>query len=334
MTFNQRSNIQPEVSKEIFIFLESETIGYVIPSTVNRRIFYTEKNIIPTKQQPDPSLLVLGILSADNKIHMRNAQRETWLSDGLIQYRFLVDRETDELRKENDTFGDIVFLNATFSGYATGYGEKLDLWLKYAWKHFPNVTLYGKCDDDVYVCSSQMQTELQSIAHGRLYYGWTHFHWLTAKNRLFVLLSGRPIPLADMSKSAYNYHDEMFVLVGRDLVRPIVSRPYCYPKGCVGKWDDTRTCKDPDKCISNKTNWDTNIADTSLAHWMNDTSGHDIDIVPANTKMLHYQERFYKKDQWFDVFKQDLCSSYLLKHGNVTPAEMKWIFNHTKSQKH
>ena len=71
----------------------------------------------------------------------------------------MLDKETPELLQENQTFGDIVFLNSSFSGYATGYGEKLDLWLKYAWVHFPDMILYGKADDDVYVCSNKMVRE-------------------------------------------------------------------------------------------------------------------------------------------------------------------------------
>ena len=74
------------------------------------------------------SLIVIGIISADHKINQRNAQRSTWLSKGFFQYRFLLDRETPELRDENKRYGDIYFLNATHSGYATAYGEKIHLW--------------------------------------------------------------------------------------------------------------------------------------------------------------------------------------------------------------
>ena len=270
----------------------------------------------------DPSLLVLGIISADNKIDLRNAQRTTWLSKGLIQYRYLLDRETPALILENDTFGDLVFLNATHSGYATAYGEKLDLWFKYAWEHFPNVTLYGKADDDVYVCACQMYAKLHTLAHNRLYYGWMHSEWMTFTNRMKYHLYGKPLPLPDLGRHRYNFHDEMFVLVGRDLIEPLISREYCYPKNCEGTFDDTRECEDPDGCISNEHNWDTNIGDTSLVHWMNDTSGYNIDIVPGNKEMLHYQRGWFQ----FDVYNDNLCDAHLVKHGLVTPDEMEWIF--------
>ena len=115
--------------------------------------------------------------------------------------------------------------------------------LKYAWEAFPDATLYGKVDDDVYVCGCQMYSYLHKIAHGRLYFGWLQTGWLTYWNQLRYRWFNKPFSLPDLPPHFYNYHDEMFVLIGRDLVKPIVSRPYCYPTGCTGEFDITRNCE-------------------------------------------------------------------------------------------
>ena len=41
-----------------------------------------------------------------------------------------------------------------FKLWAKGFGEKLLIWLRSAYTNFPNADLYGKADDDVYVCPS------------------------------------------------------------------------------------------------------------------------------------------------------------------------------------
>ena len=145
-------------------------------------------------------MLIIGIVSADRKVSQRNAQRETWLSSGLFPYRFLLDRKTPELELENEKFGDIVFLNATHSGYAVAYGEKLDIWFKYAMEHFPNRTLYGKVDDDVFVCAEEMYKTLVRIAHSRLYYGFLHTEWLSWKDQVKYWRTRKPKPLPESSR--------------------------------------------------------------------------------------------------------------------------------------
>ena len=144
-------------------------------------------------------MLIIGIVSADHKEYQRNAQRETWLSSGLFPYRFLLDRETPELKLENEKYGDIVFLNSTHSGYAVAYGEKLDIWFKYAMKHFPNRTLYGKVDDDVFVCAEEMYRTILQIAHSRLYYGWLHIEFLSWADQIKYRLTKKPKPFPDSS---------------------------------------------------------------------------------------------------------------------------------------
>ena len=66
----------------------------------------------------------------------------------------MIDKWTDEWRAENDIFGDIVNVNASFSGYAQGYGEKLYNWYQYVAKNYPEGTIVGKTDDDFFGCAN------------------------------------------------------------------------------------------------------------------------------------------------------------------------------------
>ena len=51
-------------------------------------------------------------------------------------------------------FGDIVNVNASFNGYAKGYGEKLYNWYEYVAQNYPEGTIAGKTDDDFFGCSN------------------------------------------------------------------------------------------------------------------------------------------------------------------------------------
>ena len=88
--------------------------------------------------------IVVGILSADFNLKLRNAARETWLSYGLFRYKFLLDNETPELLEEQEKYGDILFIESKYSGKAYRFGEKLYRWLKYAVEHFSDAELIVK----------------------------------------------------------------------------------------------------------------------------------------------------------------------------------------------
>ena len=47
------------------------------------------------------------------------------------------------------------------------------------------------------------------------------------------------------------------------------------------------TCKDPEHCIADKNNWDTNYVGSALGYWLNDTSGDAVDIYVHNDNLLH-----------------------------------------------
>ena len=104
----------------------------------------TKSTVVFDEAIKHDKLLIIGILSVEQNFEHRVAQRETFLSEKKFAYRFLFDHETPGLLAENVTFGDVVFLNSSFSGRAVAFGEKLLLWLKYAKAHFPDYALYGK----------------------------------------------------------------------------------------------------------------------------------------------------------------------------------------------
>ncbi len=56
-------------------------------------------------------LLMLGILSVESHFALRQAQRETFLSENKFGHRFLFDKETPRLLAEQAKFADVVFLN-------------------------------------------------------------------------------------------------------------------------------------------------------------------------------------------------------------------------------
>jgi len=95
------------------------------------------------------------------------AIRQTWGKSTRLNYRFLLDNTTPTLIEEQKTYTDILFLNSTFSDKAKGFGEKLDLWLRYAYRNFPNALLISKVDDDVYICDDFFYKKLQEDYHPR-----------------------------------------------------------------------------------------------------------------------------------------------------------------------
>ena len=124
--------------------------------------------------QSDIKKIILGILSADHELDLRNAQRRTWLSECFFNYLFLLDKETEILKTEQQTFQDIFFLNATHSGPENHFGQKIFLWIEHAHKNYPEAELIGKLDNDLYADSENLYKRLSKISDPLLYYGWGH----------------------------------------------------------------------------------------------------------------------------------------------------------------
>ena len=101
-----------------------------------------------------------------------------------------------------------------------------------------------------------------------------------------------------------NRHDEMFVILGKDLISDILQKPYCHP-------ETFNNCTDP-KIL----NIDTNFGGTSLGFWLENID--NVRLVKANDEVVHYKNKqFYQKIQQKYVGhtpKDNFCEDYLLFH--------------------
>ncbi|KAK3581373.1 hypothetical protein CHS0354_016219 [Potamilus streckersoni] len=233
---------------------------------------------------------IIGILSANGNRALRNAQRQTWISTLkqdlplAVEYKFVLDRPTQEALDEHDRERDIVFLNSSYSGYAVKFGEKLFGWFKYVAEHNHEATIVAKMDDDVFLCTKQMIARLNELKHTRLYYGWQH-------QKGIVRI------------------DEMFVVLGIDLVMRISQRRICSAK--------ESECEKSELV-------DTNWGGTSLGRWL--SAYDDVITVPDNANIIHYH-RGQKPS--LDIRKEDnFCQKYLLYH-KASIADMFHLFKTT-----
>ena len=250
--------------------------------------------------------LVLGILTIESNFELRQAQRNTWLkNNNKLIHKFLLDKPTDKLIKENSQFHDIFFLNSSFTGNAHGFGEKLDIWFKYAHKNYPNIELIGKADDDVFLCNPQMFNRLEQISAKRLYYGFYHNEEKDKKANTIAKM---------------NRHDEMFVILGRDLIYDILQKPYCHP-------ETSKNCNDP-----KMSNIDTNFGGTSLGSWIENVSRR-VKLIKANDEIVHYKnKKFYQemREKYIESsqVQQNFCNDYLLFHKSSAQDMMKlYMYN-------
>ncbi|KAL3861620.1 hypothetical protein ACJMK2_007645 [Sinanodonta woodiana] len=238
----------------------------------------------------DPKLII-GILSATGNWKLRDAQRQTWISEMKqdlplsVEYKFVLDRPTQETIDELDKKGDMVFLNLSSSGYAIKFGEKLYSWFKYVAEHYPETTIVAKMDDDVFLCTKEMIERLNELKHKKLYYGWQH------KDIVRI--------------------DEMFVVLGIDLVLRISQRKLC-----------SSAQFDCDKSELVETNW----GGTSLGRWL---SAYDDVVTVADNANIIYYHRGQKPS--LDIYKEDnFCQKYLLYH-KASVDDMFFLYK-TKTQ--
>jgi len=214
-------------------------------------------------------------------------------------------------------------LNSAYAGYAIAFGEKILLWLKYCKKHFPKYTLYGKADDDVFICADEFSRNLERIATRRLHYGWWHWHGWERNPGKFNGFAPVSLRTTDNSTTPFLPNiDEFLMIVGSDLVDPIIhpSRKYCIPKGCDDRTElrfayVRLTCKDPEHCISDKNNWDTNYASTAMMFWINDTSGDNVDLYVDNENL--FSRRFPTSRE--PAPGHSICETHFASHPNKDP---------------
>ena len=123
----------------------------------------------------------------------------------------MIDQWSPEWRAENDLFGDIVCVNASFNGYSVGFAEKMYNWFQYVSENYPKGIIVGKTDDDFYGCANLYDTIIENY-HPRMFFGWWHNGSDTDE------------------PSRRNRPDAQFVLVGWELMEEIIQKPYCHHK--------------------------------------------------------------------------------------------------------
>ena len=101
---------------------------------------------------------VVKIFSSYKNFDRRLAQRETWLLSSKFTHKYMIDEWTPEWEAENEIYGDIVSINATFHGYAVGFAEKLYHWYQHVRANYPKGSIVVKTDDDFYACENLYET--------------------------------------------------------------------------------------------------------------------------------------------------------------------------------
>lgn len=192
---------------------------------------------------------VVGILSAAHNQCYRMAQRLTFIPNTAETYHvkvyFLIDRPHPSLQREQELYRDILYLNATYSGRAVRFGEKLALWFQLARKLHPDAAFVAKMDDDCVLCNNVLwpfvwQHVAPDLYLGRMdnYTDYVQHGASAAAIRKFIR------------------HDELFVVLGMELIERITDRRYCHHNNVSDACDPTRDL------------FDTGFGGTSLGTWL------------------------------------------------------------------
>ena len=209
--------------------------------------------------EPNPSRCeyLLGILTIPSHSSLRSAMRNSWITDlpKHVCYAFLYDKPGYIPVEEKF---DSISINATHEGKAVRFGEKIYRYYSYV-KNNPkleNVKFVVKMDDDAVLCPRQLFEYLDvNNLTTKSYLGW--FHNIETWN----------------SKVDYDHGaDEMFVLLGRDLVNRIINKTYC-------ELDSKKDCDSLGQL------YDTNYGGTSLGIWLSTMT--DLNPLPMNDVFDH-----------------------------------------------
>jgi len=235
--------------------------------------FNYKRNRSHVLSTPSKPVFAIGILSRESSVDKRKSIRKTWLSQIRfasfdIKHQFIIDRLTEITREEQKLYGDIVYTNmsAALSGYAICFSTRMLFWFKYAVSSFPKSELIAKMDDDVYPCFPNLFERICRVRNKTLYYGWKH--------------GG-----SDQIISSDTRVDEMFVVVGRELVDRIVKRKYC---GCFENTIMSDACNkrnSKEELISH------GFADMALGEWLS-VYNDNVIRVSDNRYIRHFSYLF------------------------------------------
>ena len=133
---------------------------------LNKNLKVYTSTSMSTKGRPK---IVIGILSKQENVCLRNAQRLMFISQARkysdldINTVFLLDEPSFELEDERKLHNDIVYMNSTIRGWDKAFAWKLYIWYKVAAETFPDADLVGRMDDDVFCCTPQVFERLKEI---------------------------------------------------------------------------------------------------------------------------------------------------------------------------
>jgi len=248
-----------------------------------------KEDINEERSKSDDRRIVVGILASFVNFERREAQRETWLASSKIEHKYIIDKWTPEWKAENDIFGDIVSINASFSGDSKGFGEKLYHWFQYAADNYPEGTIVGKTDDDFYGCANLFDTVIENY-HPRMYFGWWHEDWPNSEK---------------LVPNLRNCHDAQFVTISWQLMKEILRKPYCHHK------------RDASFCTAgnNQVRFGSDYGETSLGHWLGQLG--NITVVAMNERMVHSEE----PEKFRSPLKKPYCGEMVSYHKTTPPLQ-------------
>ena len=151
---------------------------------------------------PAPRLAVLGVLTTDNHLNYREAIRSSWMRKSNaadITTRFVMRGLGSTSEDEAKRHGDIVFFEARAdANRKSGPLQSLVLWWQCAVEAWPQASLIGKADDDIWVkliaTAAHLRGSLAALAAQpsfvreqrppEMFWGTMEtFHWSTFRNR-------------------------------------------------------------------------------------------------------------------------------------------------------
>ena len=269
---------------------------------------------------------VVGVLSAEDHVQLRQMQRQTWMQDSRNFYPdrtlyiyFLLDRPSRALLEEQELHGDLIFLNAPDSGWAVRFGRKLYLWYTVAYRLHPDASFVIKMDDDCVVCTNRMWPYVWSHLSPTMYMGWQN-HFLEFEEllrqrhqrrqqifRTSENVTGTPSRFSYPRVTFEFRIDEYFIVLGHELWSRIVRREYC---------------ENPLTCNQTSQLYDTNFGGSSLANWL--SIYDDVDWYPFN-RLTWMVSRNTAPNQTHAL--QFTCPNYLLVHPVKDPEHVVPIYN-------
>ena len=248
-------------------------------------------------------LIVIGILTAEQNVCLRNAQRQLFVTQAMsytaldIKIFFLLDHPTPLLEQERLVNNDIFYFNSTVHGWNKEFAKKLHSWYRFVAATYPDAMLVGRMDDDVFCCVPQMFDRLVEVQHPLLYYGY----------QIYV---PKKCPTNDCI-------DDMFVFVGMELVQRIARGHFCV--------DQNET-----NCLHDGMGWQ------KLRDWISPFS-NETRFVNDNSKIIFFWDNQKENPNYnvsasarmrdiYNKHGKSFCKKYLLFH----KASAKYIYQMNK----